>query len=139
MKRKAYQLGREGKEKLIERLRDFLRSRDEVVFAYVFGSFLEEETFHDIDIGIYLSEIPQEESTQYGLALNQTLSSNLRIPVDVRVLNFAPVSFLYHVIRGKLIVERDEEVSTTLVEQTIQRYLDLKPLVYRGMKEAFGG
>jgi len=139
MKRKAYQLGREGKEKLIERLRDFLRSRDEVVFAYVFGSFLEEETFHDIDIGIYLSEIPQEESTQYGLALSQTLSSNLRIPVDVRVLNFAPVSFLYHVIRGKLIVERDEEVSTTLVEQTIQRYLDLKPLVYRGMKEAFGG
>ena len=139
MKRKAYQLGREGKEKLIERLRDFLRSRDEVVFAYVFGSFLEEETFHDIDIGIYLSEIPQEESTQYGLALSQTLSSNLRIPVDVRVLNFAPVSFLYHVIRGKLIVERDEEVSTTLVEQTIQRYLDLKPLVCRGMKEAFGG
>jgi len=139
MKRKAYQLGREGKEKLIERLRDFLRSRDEVVFAYVFGSFLEEETFHDIDIGIYLSEIPQEESTQYGLALSQTLSSNLRIPVDARVLNFAPVSFLYHVIRGKLIIERDEELSTTLAEQTIQRYLDLKPLVYRGMKEAFGG
>ena len=139
MKRKAYQLGREGKEKLIEHLRDFLRSRDEVVFAYVFGSFLEEETFHDIDIGIYLSEIPQEESTQYGLALSQTLSSNLRIPVDARVLNFAPVSFLYHVIRGKLIIERDEELSTTLVEQTIQRYLDLKPLVYRGMKEAFGG
>jgi hypothetical protein len=139
MKRKAYQLGREGKEKLIELLRDFLRSRDEVVFAYVFGSFLEEETFHDIDIGIYLSEIPQEESTQYGLALSQTLSSHLRIHVDARVLNFAPTSFLYHVIRGKLIIERDEEVSTTLAEQTIQRYLDLKPLVYRGMKEAFDG
>jgi predicted nucleotidyltransferase len=139
MKRKAYQFSREEKEKLIERLKEFLRSRDEIVFAYVFGSFLEEEAFHDIDIGIYLSEIPQEQSTQYGLALSQTLSSNLRLPVDVRILNFAPASFLYHVIRGKLIIERDEEVSAKITEQTIQRYLDLKPLVYRGIKEAFGG
>jgi predicted nucleotidyltransferase len=139
MKQKAYQFSGEGKENLIERLKDFLRSRDEVVFAYVFGSFLEEETFHDIDIGIYLSEIPQEQSTQYGLALSQILSSNLRIPVDVRILNFAPASFFYHVIRGKLIIDKDEEISAKLTERTIQRYLDLKPLVYRGIKEAFGG
>ena len=139
MKRKAYQFSREGKEKLIERLKDFLGSRDEVVFAYVFGSFLEEEAFHDIDIGIYLSEITQEQSTPYGLALSQTLSNKLRIPVDARVLNFAPASFLYHVIRGKLIIERNEEVSAQITEQTVQRYLDLKPLIYRGIKEAFGG
>jgi len=139
MKRKVYQLSREGKEELFERLRDFLRSREEVTFAYVFGSFLQEEAFHDIDIGVYLSEIPQEQSTQYGLALSQTLSSSLRIPVDARVLNFAPASFLYHVIRGKLILERDEEVTATFAEQAIQKYLDLKPLVYRGIKEAFGG
>ena len=139
MKRKAYQFSREGKEKLIGRLQGFLRSRDEVVLAYVFGSFVEEKKIHDIDIGIYLSQITPEQSTQYGLTLSQTLSSKLRIPVDARVLNFAPVSFLYHVIRGKLIIERDEEVSAKFAEQTIQRYLDLKPLVYKGIKEAFGG
>jgi len=139
MKRQAYQFSQEGKEKLIERLKDFLRGRDEVVFAYVFGSFAEEEAFHDIDIGIYLSEICPEQSTQYGLALSQTLSSQLRIPVDARVLNFAPASFLYHVIRGKLIIERNEEVSAQIAEQTVQKYLDLKPLIYRGIKEAFGG
>jgi predicted nucleotidyltransferase len=139
MKRKGYQVSPEGKEGLIERLGDFLRSRDEIAFAYVFGSFLEEETFHDIDTGVYLSEIPPEQSTQYGLVLSQTLSSSLRIPVDARVLNFAPASFLYHVIRGKLILERDEEVSAKFTERTIQRYLDLKPLIYRGIKEAFGG
>jgi predicted nucleotidyltransferase len=139
MKRKAYHFSQEGKEKLIERLKSFLRSRAEVVFAYVFGSFVEEDTFHDIDIGIYLAEIPQERSTQYGLTLSQALSSELRIPVDARILNFVPTSFLYHVIRGRLIIERDEEVSAKLAERTIQKYLDMKPLVYRGIKEAFGG
>lgn len=139
MKRKAYQFSQEGKGKLIERLKDFLRGRDEIVFAYVFGSFAEEEAFHDIDIGIYLSEISQEQSTQYGLALSQAISNRLRIPVDARVLNFAPASFLYQVIRGKLIIERNEEISARIREQTVQRYLDLKPLIYRGIKEAFGG
>lgn len=139
MKRKAYQFSQEGKGKLIERLKDFLRGRDEIVFAYVFGSFAEEEAFHDIDIGIYLSEISQEQSTQYGLALSQAISNRLRIPVDARVLNFAPASFLYQVIRGKLIIERNEEILARIREQTVQRYLDLKPLIYRGIKEAFGG
>jgi len=57
--------------------------------------------------------------------------------VDIRVLNFAPVSFLYEVIRGNLIFERNEEIRIRVVEQTIQRYLDLKPMILRGIKEAF--
>ena len=48
MKRKAYQFSREGKEKLIGRLQGFLRSRDEVVLAYVFGSFVEEKNFQNL-------------------------------------------------------------------------------------------
>ncbi len=139
MKRKAYHCSEETKNKRIGDLQDFLRGRDEVVFAYIFGSFVEEETFHDIDLGIYLSELIPHRHTSYGLALSQALSNRLRIPVDVRILNSAPASFLYHVIRGKLLIERDEEVSARIAEQTIQRYLDLKPLIYRGIKEAFGG
>ena len=59
--------------------------------------------------------------------------------MDVRILNLAPLSFLYHVIRGKLIFEKDEEIRVRVVEQTIARYLDLKPIIWKGIKEAFGG
>jgi len=95
--------------------------------------------FHDIDVGVYVPEITPDEATDHGITLSQTLSKALRISVDVRVLNFAPVSFLYHVIRGTLIFERDEEIRTHVVERTIQRYLDLKALIQQGVKEAFGG
>jgi predicted nucleotidyltransferase len=139
MRRKAFHSSPEERNNLMEHLAGILSKRGEIVFAYVFGSFSEGLPFHDIDVGIYLTAITEEQATQYSLDLGQILSSRLRIPVDVRLLNFAPISFLYHVIRGKRVFERDEKTSSQVVEQTIQKYLDLKPLIRRGIKEAFGG
>lgn len=58
--------------------------------------------------------------------------------MDVRVLNLAPVLFVYHVIRGVLIFVRNEELRVRVVEETVGRYLDLKPVIHRGIREAFG-
>lgn len=118
-------------------LTEVLKKRNDVVFAYVYGSFAEGLQFHDIDVGVYISEIRKEESTFYSLELAQRFSNELRIPIDVRVLNFAPVLFLYHVIQGNLISERNEEIRIHFVEQIVQRYLDLKPMVRRAVMEAF--
>ena len=139
MKQKVIHLNGDEKSRLIQDLASLIQDRREIVFAYLFGSFIEGLPFHDIDMGIYLSEIKEEEATLYSIDLALVLTQAHRIPVDVRVLNFAPVSFLYHVIRGKLILERDEEVLSRFVEKTIAKYLDLKPLIRRGTKEAFGG
>lgn len=137
MKQKVLILGEDEKRPLIEQLAAALQNRDEVMFAYIYGSFNEGLAFHDIDVGVYISEITEGESTNYSLTLGQMLSKELQVPVDIRVLNFAPVSFLYEVIRGNLIFERNEEIRIRVVEQTIQRYLDLKPMILRGIKEAF--
>jgi len=137
MKQKVLILGEDEKRPLIEQLAAALQNRDEVMFAYIYGSFTEGLPFHDIDVGVYTLEITEEESTNYSLILGQILSKELQVPVDIRVLNFAPVSFLYEVIRGNLIFERNEEIRIRVVEQTIQRYLDLKPMILRGIKEAF--
>ena len=137
MKQKVLILGEDKKRPLIEQLAAALQNRDEVMFAYIYGSFAEGLAFHDIDVGVYTLEITEEESTNYSLILGQMLSKELQVPVDIRVLNFAPVSFLYEVIRGNLIFEKNEEIRIRVVEQTIQRYLDLKPMILRGIKEAF--
>ena len=139
MKKKTYTLNQDERDDLANGISGFLETRNEVLFAFLYGSFTEGLPFHDIDLGVYVSEITKERATDCGITLSQTLSKALKIPVDVRVLNFAPVSFLYHVIRGTLIFERDEEIRTQVVERTIQRYLDLRPLIQQGVKEAFGG
>jgi hypothetical protein len=56
--------------------------------------------------------------------------------VDVRVLNQAPLGFRYHAFRGKLLFSQDEALRTQEVERTVSRYLDLRPLQRRALKEA---
>ena len=65
------------------------------------------------------------------------LQQQVAIPVDVRVLNNASVSFMYHVMKGELILDNDEEIRCRLMEQMVRQYLDMKPILYRAMKEAF--
>lgn len=138
MKQKAFSLNQSQKERLMGQLKDILRSYPEVAFAYLYGSFAGNLPLHDIDVGVYLTGIGEKESTSYSLTLSQTLSREVKVPVDVRVLNFAPVSFVYQVIRGILISDRNEELRVHVVEETVRKYLDLKPIIYRGIKEAFG-
>ncbi len=139
MRQKTFFLSQDQKEQMIKTLVEVLRHYEEIEFAYLYGSFLNTLPFHDIDLGIYVKGIKEEESTPYGLDLSQELSEKMKIPVEVRILNFVPILFLYHVIRGLLIFERNEEVRVQVVEKTVQRYLDLKPMIHGGIKEAFGG
>jgi uncharacterized protein len=136
-KNKAFMLSDEEKRELIERLAEYMESRQEISFAYIFGSFIDDIPFHDIDMGVYVSEINIESATDYALDLELFLNNALRIPTEVKVLNYAPVSFLYHVIRGRLIFERDEDMRASFMENTIRVYLDIKHLIHRSTKEAF--
>ncbi|MDI6736606.1 MAG: nucleotidyltransferase domain-containing protein [bacterium] len=134
---KVYYSTLEEREKIIGRLTDFIRGYQEVSFAYIYGSFLEEIPFHDIDLGIYVTGIKEEDSTIYALELTQAISRVGRIPIDIRVLNYVPLPFLYHVFKGQLIFERDEDIRIDITHKTLQRYLDIKPMLRRGIKEAF--
>jgi len=136
-KNSAFMLSDEEKRDIMERFAGYMESRKEISFAYIYGSFVEEIPFHDIDVGIYISEIKKESTTPYALDLAHFFSNALRIRTDVYVLNYAPVLFLYHVIKGRLIFERDENRRACVVENTIRGYLDIKPMIHRSIKEAF--
>jgi predicted nucleotidyltransferase len=137
MKSRLYQLDHEERRQRVERLRAILEKQDSIAFAYLYGSFAENFPFHDIDVGVYAEGIGEKEATFYSIRLSEMMSSELGLPVDVRVLNFAPVTFLYHVFRGNLIHEKNELIRSQVMERTVQKYLDLRPILYRGMKEAF--
>jgi hypothetical protein len=130
-------MNREERDRIQQGLAAELASDRRVAFAYLYGSFVESEPFHDIDVGVYLENVQADRLTAAALDLAQRLSDSARIPVDVRVLNVAPVSFLYHVLRGQLVFCRDDAVLTEVMERTVSRYLDIAPLVRRGTQEAF--
>ena len=131
------------REAMLDALREALRSQPDVLFAYVHGSFLTERPFHDVDVAVYLNTAVERRMGRRLLALSDELGSALSqtpgpIPaVDVRALNSAPLGFRYQVLRGgRLLSSRDETLRIRWVVRTVERYLDLKPLRQRALKEA---
>ena len=135
-----YRMSRQEKQQVVERLKHELFLLTEVVFAFIYGSFNDDPgnlPFHDIDVGVYITGMDKKESFYYSLDLSARFTSLLKLPVDIRVLNFAPTTFCFHVIRGQLIVDKNEDIRCDFMEWVTSHYLDMKPLYMRAIKEAF--
>jgi hypothetical protein len=130
--RKQKELSKADRKRLIQVVRDMLSPRGEVVLAYVHGSFARGELFRDLDIAVFRHK-PPSSILDYELELETALEGALReagfkIGVDVRVLNEAPLSFKYHVIKdGKPLIVRDSGLREDFEEITIVQYLDFAP------------
>ena len=81
-----------SKETIVEIMKQELQKHDEIVFAYLHGSFAEKDTFHDIDIAVFLKKLP-DSKLEYELELETKLIQVIGRIVDVRILNNAPLPF----------------------------------------------
>ncbi|MCK9564488.1 MAG: nucleotidyltransferase domain-containing protein [Methanothrix sp.] len=118
------------KEETKVRISLILDGFEEINLAYVFGSFLERDDFHDIDVAIHLCK---EQSPYQRFKLASKVARNLekgilpRVDFDVRILNYAPAYFQYEVIsKGIVVLERDREKRVDYEAHLISEYLDLK-------------
>jgi predicted nucleotidyltransferase len=114
----------------VQKLKDFLSERDEVVFAYIHGSFVQGEEFQDVDVAVFVADgAPRStDDIEYEISLSLRLEKELGLPVDVKILNNAPLAFRYHASRGTLLLTRDESVREDFLDRTWSEYFDFLPL-----------
>ncbi|WP_051275877.1 nucleotidyltransferase domain-containing protein [Desulfovirgula thermocuniculi] len=89
MERKGIYFPKNDKEKIIAQLKKYLVSRPEIRFAFLHGSFLEDDLpCRDIDLAVYFDEkISDDQTFDLTLETAAELSRLLGIPVDVHPLN----------------------------------------------------
>jgi predicted nucleotidyltransferase len=123
-----------SRERLIRTLADALATRSDVSFAYVFGSVLERDAIHDVDVAVWTTP----GAAQFvDMDLAASLSRLVLPPVDVRRVNDAAVPFLFHALQGRPLVVRDELLLAAIMERTARAYHDMAPLLRRATREAF--
>lgn len=124
-KEKATVLSKEEKLKIEETLRNALGKHSEILFAYLHGSFIKNEGFKDIDVAIYVKEMPLA-LLQYELNLETELMERVgRHVVDVRILNSSPLSFRFNVIKNSIVLfAMDDDERVEFQEVTIRDYFD---------------
>lgn len=123
--------------KIIKKMKEIIYLKKEILFAYLHGSFLEKEKFEDIDIAIYLDEqmIKEIDIIDYEIALSLKIEKEFKIPVDVRILNFASLSFKYNVSCGLLLFSKDEYKREEFLCKTWKEYFDFLPVAKIYLKE----
>jgi len=110
----------EEKKELINRLKEILSQRKEIIFAYLFGSLVEGESFHDVDVAIY-----GEEAFSLSLLfeLANLLENEIGYPVDLVDMKRADLGLKIHIFsKGLLLFSRDEELRTDLMEECARKY-----------------
>ena len=115
---------------LIERIRDALERRPEVIDAYLFGSHArgEARAHSDLDVAVYLSHEPD---APFGYAAELTTELMAAIGsnrVDLVILNRAGPLLYHRVLRdGIRIVTRDLAATTGREGRALSRYCDYVP------------
>ena len=138
MERKRYSATAEQKNGIKSAIAEILVKAEDIHSAYIFGSFIDDDMpFRDIDLGVFFAGNNRLQISEAAVGSATILSRKTACPVDVRVLNYAPVAFVYNVLRGELIYEKNADTRCQVMEKTVRDYLDIKPILCQATKEAF--
>ncbi len=114
-------LSKRERQKIIEELKTYFSKKKHVAFAYILGSFSEGRPFRDIDVAAYFFEDKKELALESDLSFE--LSKETEYPVEVIVLNKAPVLFQLSVLKkGTLLVSKSEDIRTDFIDEVGRRY-----------------
>lgn len=110
---------------------------DDLQYACLFGSVVEPGPFHDVDVAVRYATLTPEEADRRSFERQGRLETLVGLPVDVVALNGRPVSFRFHVFRGRALVVRDDEALTDELERTARDYFDQERRLRQATVEAF--
>jgi predicted nucleotidyltransferase len=121
-------------------LRRALEPRRELSFACLHGSFAAGEAFRDIDLAVWVepAALGDFRGWRYASALAGDLERATGMPVDVQVLNDAPLAFRYHALRGHPLLVRDRDFFDDLRARTWDDYFDFRPFARQYLREVLG-
>jgi len=123
-----YTIDSSEKEKLINKFSSHLQKQHkEILFAYIFGSFISTEFFADIDLGIVVG-MDLKAPFNFEIELENQFEKIAKFPVDVRVLNNAPISFSQNVFRtGRVILDSYPNIRADFEGRILKEYFDFAP------------
>jgi len=125
------------KERILSLIKEVLARDGLVIFAYAYGSFVKEESFRDVDIGIYVKN-PEGNLFVTTSDLKTELSRYCRKEgvnltadqFDVKVINEATFPFLNRVFKVRiLLIDCDPDLRTDLVEHISLKYRECAGLL----------
>lgn len=111
---------------IIKKCKDILMKYEDIVFSYIFGSYVQGSIRgnSDIDIAIYLKK---DIDIDTYLEIKMNLSEVLKREVDLVILNNAPPLLKYEIYKNNILLfSRDKTLESKYKVKTLFEYSDIK-------------
>jgi predicted nucleotidyltransferase len=130
-------LAEADRQLVAHRLAGRLGEVESALCAYLFGSFVEGGTFEDVDVAVLLDPdvAAVSDLLAFQLELAAALEKAAGLPVDVILLNDAPLGLRMAAVRGRLLLSRDEHRRLAYVEQTCLQAMDMAHMTRQSLQE----
>ena len=124
-----------------EKISKILKKENNILFAYIFGSYARKEAREesDLDIAIFLKN-PRiiEKDPKFEVKLALKIEKIINKPVDVRVINDKPLTFINQILKhGKVIFSRNENERINFEMKMFSLYSDFHHLMSEYDKKRF--
>ncbi|MGM0396467.1 MAG: type VII toxin-antitoxin system MntA family adenylyltransferase antitoxin [Bacillota bacterium] len=111
---------------IIDSCRDILIKYNDILFAYLFGSFVKGKVREDSDIDIAIYQVEKLDTDTY-LAIKSELSEACKREIDLIILNDATPLLKYEIYRNNILLfSRDKSVESNFKVKTLFEYNDFK-------------
>lgn len=123
-----------NKIEIENRIKDFFSNRPEIIFAYLFGSFINKKHFHDVDAAVYLSKDFNKNDFKlfpygYESFLLSELNILIRENIDIVVMNNAEILIQQRIInKGILLFSKDDRKRIHYENYIRKLYIDTESL-----------
>ena len=121
----------ESKTALLKILTEVLEKDEEVLFAYLYGSYAYGSVSpgSDIDVAVYLKPSDMKNFIKKEQELTSTLATKVHNDrIDLRILNGSPFLLQYSVIKeGIPFFVRDARERVDFETRVMERFFELKP------------
>lgn len=132
-------LDQNKRQEIKEKIKQILFKEKDVVFAFIFGSFLSSSSFRDIDVAVYTHGIKKGDIFDYELKISKEIADGCDLTFDifeVKVLNFAPNSFLNNIFnRGQLLFSKNYQLLSDIIENTSLDAITNEYIAYQSLRE----
>jgi predicted nucleotidyltransferase len=116
----------------------YLRARNDIAFAYLFGSLAENRATHlsDVDIAVYLTE-GKFEDNRFQI-LGDLIDIFKTDGLDLVILNTAPLILKMKIIQARrILADNFPYIRHTFESATIRTYLDFSKMENRILEERY--
>ncbi len=127
------------RKNITKKIKKALKKEEGLSFAYIFGSFVsKKDKIRDLDVAVYFnSKVNDTFKKQLSLGSKLDELINFVLPVDLVILNDAPLHFKYKILKtGEPVVINQFIKMADFKEKVFKNYIDIKPLRERAIKES---